>query len=697
MPIRAFAWVLLAGVPAVAGAQTTPVELDRVQVTATHVPAAARDVPASVSVIDRDDGRTDALGIALSERLGTVPGVLARDRHNYAQDEQVSIRGFGTRASFGIRGVRLWVDGVPATMPDGQGQVSHLPLAFADRIEVLRGPFSVLYGNAAGGVIQVFTDDPSGPTAVDASANLGPDASRRVAASVQGGRERFDGLLGAQHFRTDGYRAHAAAERNLVHGKMRVDAGATTATLVVDTLDAPNAQDPLGLDRAQFIADPTQAAPQALTFDTRKSVSQRQAGLVLEHTAAAGTFTARLHGGRRQVEQFLAIPVATQASPTSNGGVVDLWAPYAGADVRWTAAGTALQWSLGVSFQAMRQDRRGYENFIGTTLGVRGALRADQVDRVDALDPFAQATWTPSDAWSLTAGVRHGRVRFRSEDRYVAEGNPDDSGRVSYASTSPVLGVRWRANDALQFHAAYGEGFETPTFNELQYRSDGGSGLNFALQAATTRSAEVGMKVARGRLRTELALFQARTDDELTVGTSAGGRTTFQNAGRAQRTGLEFSGNLPLADRWTAEFAMTWLEAVFADGFLACTPAPCRVPSLPVAAGTRIPGIPRTQAQAAVRWGEVAQGWHARVEGIYVAQVPVNNFGDEAAPSYAVFDASAGYGFAGGDWNGRVFLAIDNLADRTYAGSVIVNEGNRRYYEPAPGRGVTVGVEWRWR
>ncbi len=676
--------------PAIACAQTAPVELDRVQVTATHAPAAARDVPASVSVIDRDDGRTDVLGVALSERLASVPGVLARDRRNYAQDEQISIRGFGTRASFGIRGVRLSIDGVPATMPDGQGQVSHLPLAFADRIEVLRGPFSVLYGNAAGGVIQVFTADPEGPLAIDAAANVGPDASRRLSLAVQGAGESVGGLIGAQHFRTDGFRAHSAAERNLLHGKLRFEHEATTATLVLDTLDAPGTQDPLGLDRAQFRSDPTQAAPQALTFNTRKSVSQRQLGAVL----ARGAFTATAYAGRREVEQFLAIPVGTQGNSLSNGGVVDLHSPYAGLDAHWTGEfGDAWSLTAGLSYDTMRQDRRGYENFIGDTLGVRGALRADQVDRVDALDPYLQATWIPSDAWQVTAGARHSRVRFRSEDHYIRPGNPDDSGRVTYSATSPVLGVRWRANEALQFYAAYGEGFETPTFNELQYRSDGGSGLNFALQAASTRSAEAGMKLSRGRLRTELALFQARTEDELTVGTSAGGRTTFQNAGRAQRTGLELSGALPLANAWVAEFAVTWLDAKFVDGFLACTAAPCTVPTLPIAAGTRIPGIPRTQAQAAVRWGEVAHGWHARVEGVYVDSVPVNNFGDEAAPSYAVFNASLGYGFD----NGRVFLALDNLGDRAYAGSVIVNEANRRYYEPAPGRGATVGVELYWR
>ncbi|KGQ18133.1 TonB-dependent outer membrane receptor [Lysobacter dokdonensis DS-58] len=419
-------------------------------------------------------------------------------------------------------------------------------------------------------------------------------------------------------------------------------------------------------------------------------MSQRQLGAVVEH----GPFRATLYAGKREVEQFLAIPVATQRNPLSNGGVVDLSSPYSGVDARWTGTmGDAWSWTAGVSYDAMRQDRRGYENFVGTTLGVRGALRADQADRVDALDPFAQATWTPNDAWQLTAGVRHSRVRFRSEDHYIRPGNPDDSGRVTYTATSPVLGVRWRANAAVQFYAAYGEGFETPTFNELQYRSDGGSGLNFTLDAAETRSAEAGMKVSSGRLRTELALFQARTDDELTVGTSAGGRTTYQNAGRAQRTGIELSGALAFADAWTAEFAVTWLDAKFVDGFLACTAAPCTVPTVPVAAGTHIPGIPRTQAQAAVRWGDLASGWHARVEGVYVDAVPVNNFGDEAAPSYAVFNASAGYGFD----SGRVFLALDNLGDRIYAGSVIVNEANRRYYEPAPGRGATVGIEFHWR
>ena len=176
-------------------------------------------------------------------------------------------------------------------------------------------------------------------------------------------------------------------------------------------------------------------------------------------------------------------------------------------------------------------------------------------------------------------------------------------------------------------------------------------------------------------------------------GSTCAGRTTYQNVGHARRDGFELSGALPFGEAWHAEFALAWLDARFTDGFLACASVPCPSPDVSVAAGTRIPGVPRTTAQAAVRWGDPLAGWHARVEGVFVDAVSASHFDDERAPSHAAFGASVGYGFDAG----RVFLAVDNLADRRYAGSLIVNESNRRYYEAAPGRGVTVGVELRWR
>ncbi|MFC5570913.1 TonB-dependent receptor family protein [Lysobacter yangpyeongensis] len=694
-----FAWIALCAV-APACAAPPVATLPRVQVTATRTPQRADAVPAAVSVVPLREGRRDLAGAAVAERLNGVPGVLARSRQNYAQDEQLSIRGFGTRASFGIRGVRLYVDGIPATMPDGQGQLSHFPLLDGARIEVLRGPFSALYGNAAGGVLQLFTVDGVAPAQTRVEAAAGSFASRRFGAERRDRRGAFDYALGLNHFATDGYRAHSRAQRTLFNGKVNIAAGATQLTLVANALWAPDALDPLGLDRAQFDTAPAQAVDAARRFDTRKSVTQRQFGATLAHDFGGDAQLRVLaYGGRRDTTQYLAIPVAAQASPLSGGGVIDLASPYAGVDARWTQsttlAGEPVEFVVGASLDRQQQDRRGYENFVGTQLGVRGALRLSQDDRVRATGAYAQATWHPASDWMLMAGVRRSDIRFRSRDRYVAPGNPDDSGAVRYRATTPVAAVGWQVSPDWHWFAAAGRGFETPTFNELAYRSDGGSGPNLQLRPARTRSVEAGVKFARGEAVSEFVLFRADTRDELTAATSSGGRTTFQNAGAARRQGAEWSAQWPLGSRWRGEFALTWMQAEFRDGFLACAGTPCPVADVPVAAGTRIPGVPRRQAYAALQWGDDT-GWQLRIDAQHVGTVSVNNVDDERAPAYTVFGASTGYGFARADGEGRVFLAVGNLLDRRYAGSVIVNEGNRRYYEPSPGRNVTVGVEWVW-
>ena len=700
----ALAGVLLQGAPATGAHAAEPegvTTLPVVQVTATRAPRATDEVPAAITVVAGEDLATDTLGIAVSEKLAAVPGVLARQRQNHAQDEQVSIRGFGTRASFGIRGVRLYVDGIPATMPDGQGQLSHFPLATAERIEILRGPFSALYGNASGGVVQLFTATGTTPSETGVALAHGADAAWRASVDARGTHGPLGYALGLTRFSTEGYRDHSRAERTLANAQATFAAGAATRLrLLASGLDAPDAQDPQGLTRAQFDADPRQASAGALLFDTRKSTRQRQLGAVLEHDAAGAQWRLLAYAGQRTVEQVLSIPVATQANPLHGGGVIDLRAPYTGADARWTHAGTLagrpLELVAGLAWDAQHQDRHGYENFAGERLGVRGALRLDQDDRVASFDQYAQATWRAAPEWLLLAGVRRSEVRFRSRDHYVTAANPDDSGRVAHRATSPVAGVTWHAAPALHVYAAWGRGFETPTFNELGYRADGGSGPNFALQPARTRSVEVGAKLARGALRSEVALFRADTRDELTVDTSLGGRSTFRNAGRARRTGVEWSATLPLGDRWRAQVALTWLDARFRDAFLACVTTPCATPQVPVAAGTRIPGVPRTAAYLALHWGE-ARGWHARLEGQHVGAVTLNNAGDERAAGYAVFGASAGHGLRSRHGDGRWFVAVGNVFDRTYAGSVIVNDSNRRYYEPAPGRTATAGLEWRWR
>lgn len=671
-----------------ATAHAAPAVLPAVVVTATRSEAAPLDLPASITRIDGDELRAGRAQVNISEGLAGVPGLLARDRQNYAQDVQISVRGFGARASFGIRGVRVYVDDIPATLPDGQGQITNVEIGSLGRVEVLRGPFSALYGNSSGGVISIYSEAPSGPPRVDASVAFGSDGLRRVAATASGQAGAIGYTLGASRFTTDGYRQHGAAERRLGNARLNFKLGsATQLTLIANSVELPEAQDPLGLTRTQWQADPRGVDPVALSFDTRKTMQQTQGGLVLEHGIDdANQLRVMVYRGHRATMQFQSIPAATQGNALHPGGVIALERDYEGADVRWRWKSATASVVAGLAADELREHRVGNQNFIGTTLGVQGALRRDETNRVSNADPYLQAQWQPTPAWLLSAGVRRSTVRFSSVDGYVTKTNPDDSGAASYAATLPVLGASWALSDTLRVYATAGRGFETPTLNELAYRASGATGLNFALQASLSRSLELGVKARPGAgSELTLALFQTGTTHEIVTQTNVGGRATFQNAGATRRRGLEAAGSLQLAPTLQAQFAATWLDARYRDGFLTCTATPCAAAGTPIAAGNRIPAIARTAAYGALTW-QPAGGWRVGTELRALGKVYVNDLNSDAAAGYATVAAFAGYQLNAGPWELGALLRADNLADRRYAGSVIVNDGNSRFFEPAPGR-----------
>ncbi len=682
---------LLAGAAAGALAQVLP----QVTVTATRTEASPFDVPASVDLIDgerlRDAGRP---GVNLSEGLGLVPGVVARDRQNHAQDLQLSIRGFGARSSFGVRGVRLYVDGIPATMPDGQGQLSHIDLASAGRVEVLRGPFSVLYGNSSGGVLQVFTQPGTGRPTVTPSLAAGSQGLVRPGLRASGAAGAVRYALSANRLATDGWRGHSAAQRTLGNARLDLEAGEGRAwTLVANSVDL-RADDPLGLSRAQFDTDPRAAAAAAIAFDTRKTVRQDQVGAIHEHRLAGGQrLRLMVYAGQRDTVQFQSIPVGPQGSALHPGGVIDLERRYGGADLRWTAQSTMgeapLEVVAGLSLDHLQEQRRGWQNFVGSSIGVQGALRRDEENLVTNLDPYVQAVWKFRPRWSLTAGVRHASVKFESQDRYVAGANGDDSGSLRYSATLPVAGLRYAWSPQLHVYGAWGRGFETPTFNELAYRPDGSAGMNFALQPSRSRNLELGVKgrsALAGDWRSQwtAALFQVGTRGEIVTRTNSGGRSSFQNAGTTRRRGLELAWSAATEAGWQLNVAQTWLDAKYREAFASCTGAPCS--PLVIPQGNRIPGTARSTSALEVAW-QPARGWRGGVELRRSSAVPVNDANSDAAPSSTTVALHGGYVFNARGWDLAATARVDNLFDRRYAGSVIVNEGNGRFFEPAPGRG----------
>jgi iron complex outermembrane receptor protein len=626
--------------------------------------------------------------VNLSETLGRVPGLLAQNRQNYAQDLQISSRGFGARATFGVRGVRLLQDGIPITMPDGQGQTALFDLDGAQRIEVLRGPFAALYGNSSGGVIHVLTEDPPARPIVDVAVSGGSFDTWRTAVKFGASAGPFGGTGNVARFQTSGYRDHSSATRDTANAKLRWALGeATTLTLIANALHQPDTQDPLGLTREQLEADRRQAGQNALAFDTRKSIEHRQAGIVLRHRLAAqDTVQATAYGGQREVEQFLGIPLVAQG-PTSSGGVVHLDRDFHGASLEWVrrlqVSGREASFTAGVSRDAMTEQRRGYVN--GN--GVRGELRRDEDDRVTTVDVYAIASWQATDALRLSGGVRRSDVDFTVDDRFIVGPNPDDSGRAEYRGTSPVAGLLYKLSPTTNLFASMGRGFETPTFVELAYRPDGSPGLNLGLKAARSRNAEAGLRTQfREGLRAAVTAFRSDTRDEVVSAVSSGGRNSFINADRTRRQGVELSMETALGRSFEAFAAYTMTKATFQDYV---TFAGVDL------SGNRIPGVPRHLLAGEVAWRGAGSGLSAALELRVASKVPVNDANSAAAGSYEVANLRAGWTGTVAGWKLDAFGRVENLFDTDYVGSVIVNEGNSRFYEPAPGRAFFIGLTAR--
>jgi len=670
----------------------TPTQV--VVVTGSRAEQASFDLPAAIDVVDAARIRDNQPRVNLSEALVAVPGVVVQNRQNYAQDLQISSRGFGARSAFGVRGVRLITDGIPATMPDGQGQAATFNLDMAERIEVLRGPFSALYGNHSGGVVQLFTRDAKGPPEIEFSAVAGSDGMHKFDLNAAGQANGIGYVLDASRFETDGYRAHSAAKREQGYAKLTVPTSRDgKLTVIANSLHQRDTQDPLGITWATFQRDPrageidtsdTQSPQRTFAdrYDTRKSIDHQQAGLQWQQNFGANRLQLTVYGGNREVIQYQSFSRAFQAPATHSGGVVDFDRDFHGVDLNWrdvrSLAGGTLRTTLGLEYASSKDSRQGYENYVGDQFGVRGRLRRAEQNDLSSLDPYVQTEWEGGQ-WVLTAGLRRTSLDVDVTDDFLGNGN--DSGGVDYSGTAPVLGVLYKLTPNLNVYASAARGFETPTLNELFY-SGSGNGFNFNLRPSRSTNLEAGLKTMLGAdTRLDLALFQVRTDGELTVDASSGGRTSYRNAGETLRRGVELSFDTRFGPGLNARVAASALRAVYEDGFGT------------IPAGNRLPGVPRASLYGELGWTAADGKLNAALETIATGKVnPDDANAATPAPGYGIVNARVQARQEMGEWRFKQFARLNNLFDRDYVGSVIVGDSNRRFYEPAPGRNWVLGV-----
>ena len=664
--------------------------LEVVVVSASRAEQRSFDAPASIQSVERDTIQEAGPQVNLSETLNRVPGLTILNRQNYAQDLQVSIRGFGARSAFGIRGIRLMIDGIPATTPDGQAQGSSISLPSTERIEVLRGPLAQLYGNSSGGVIQAFTREAPEVPEFMYQYYGGSYGMHRNDWQYAGKSGKVGIVADYSTFDTNGYRDNSITKRKQFNGKLNFGPDENTrVNLVFNQFDMPLAQDPLGLNASQLAANPQQAGAYAVSRRVRKIVLQNQLGSSLTHALGADrSISARLYYGTRDNTQF-----------QSGNTWIGLNRAYYGMGLQYNQqirlGQMPVRWAAGYEFDRSREFRQSGR---ANGAGEKDTITRSEDNQAESSDLFAQATALVSERYSITGGVRNSSVRMLSDDYY---GNGAGSGNVSYSAVSPVLGVTWHASDSLNIYANYGRGFETPTLSELAYTGATGTpqaSFKTSLNASTSQHYEIGAKwVPSPQTRLDMTAFQITTSDEIVVENSTGGKTTYKNSGGTSRTGLELALRSNLNRRLMATLSASAIDVTYTQGF--CTTASCTTNT--VLAGNKLPGIPQHFLFGELLWTgqplEAGQrkprsGAQAGIEMISAGRLYANDANSASADGYTTFNLKASHGWAVGKGSLTAYARADNVTDQRYVGSVIVNQSSSQFYEPAPGYNWTIGL-----
>lgn len=658
-----------------AAAQST---LDTTTVRSRRIVETREEVPAAVGAVDRSDIQDGRQQLSVDESLFKVPGLFIQNRTNFAQDLRISSRGFGARANFGIRGIKVYVDGIPSTLPDGQTTLDSIDIGSTDRIEVLRGPASSLYGSAAGGVIHITSEEGPAEPFAEARAGGGEFGFQKYQLKVGGQTGALNYLLSGSHLEWDGYRHQSESRSTIANAKLRYDFDETSdLTLTINTVYSPKAEDPGALTAAQVRSDRRAARDRNRLFDAGEALDQQRFGLRFrKRFNDAHRIAARGYVVRRDFDNRL---------PFLGGGTVEIDRLFGGGGMQHEyqvdLAGHGLRWTSGFDIDAQRDERQRFDNVFGE----RGTRTFKQDEDVTSYGVYTQGVVEIWEDLELSAGVRFDRVEFDVDDAFLADG--DDSGTRSFDEVSPSVALRWKAHPVLHLYGAFSTSFETPTTTEFADPS-GGGGLNSDLDAAEALNYEIGAKgLVPGGVQYGVALFWVDVDDELVPFEVPGqpGRSFFRNAGRSTRRGVELDLAVEPYPGLIASAAYTYNHFKY-DRY--STPG-----------GefdhNRIPGVPRNQFGLELAYAHPS-GLRAVWDLLYIDEFFANDANTVRNGDAVVSNLRLAHTVELGNFELEPFLGVNNLFDRKYNDNVRLNAFGGRYFEPAPDRNFFGGLRVRY-
>ncbi len=658
--------------------QTGTGTTEEIVVEATRAQRAAFEIPIAVSVVDENQIQLGQQQMGLDESMARIPGVFLQNRYNFAQDLRVSIRGFGARGNFGIRGVKILVDGIPNTLADGQGQVDSIDIGSAGRIEVLRGAASSLYGNASGGVINITTEEPPAEPFVEGRGAWGEYGYQKYQAKTGARNEKSDYLISASYLDYDGYRDHSQVENRVFNSRFRYRFDDTSElTAVLNLFDSPTAQDPGGITAAQTATDPQQARDRNVLFNAGEAIDQQKIGLrYLKSFDDKHEVIVRGYSLWREFDGRL---------PFTTGGAISFDRTFYGGGVQYNyntvLAAMDSRLITGIDVDRQDDDRQRFDN----NEGIKGDLTLDQNEKVTSVGVFLQNELDLTPRTTLTVGARYDRIEFDVQDRFLEDG--DNSGNRDLNELSPMIGLLWRASDQIGVYANISTAFETPTTTEFANPS-GGGGFNPDLDPQKATNYEIGLRGVASdiKARYQVALFHIEVDDEITPFEvpEFPGRTFFQNAGKSTRDGIEAAVVLQPLPGLTTSLSYTHSNFEF-DEFDVDGES---------FAGNTIPGIPKDTLYGEITYDH-GIGPFLSADVIHAGNLFADNANRTEVDAYTVANIRLGYRKSFGDWELTPFVGVNNLFDEEYNANIRINAFGGRYFEPAPDRNAFGGVTIR--
>lgn len=654
--------------------ETSLSAVEIVEVTSGRLARELYETPMAMSVVNGNDEIQLQEGLQLDEALQFVPGVYFQNRYNFAQNLRISIRGFGSRAAFGVRGLQLQVDGIPYTLPDGQTQVDGIDMNTVETIQVMRGAASVQYGNGAGGAIDITTQ--SGETFGGYRLNLdaGSDDFYKVNLQAGGSTESASGFVSVSHLDFNGDRQQSAVEKSTLMGKFsyRFD-DERNVTLVTSLMDMPTSEDPGGLTAAQVAEDRQQASYMAKLLDAGQQVDQQTFGVVYQDTG--------ISNGYWSVNTFVSWRDFSQQLPYPGSSLIKYQRIFFGGGLQinqdWQSDNIPLRYTAGTEFRRQQDDR---ERFSVSTANLVTGQTADEEQTANSASVFVIADWIVTDELIVSLGGRYDSLKMTIND--ILGLSDVGSGERKYNQFNGSVGLSYRFNRQHQGYINIATAYESPTFTE--FANPAGTGFNPDLLPQDTVSRELGLRGGGSSLSYDLALFSVSVTDEL-IAYEIDGRTFYENAGATDRYGLEAATQWQINNQWQWRSALTLAHYEF-DEFVSVSDEGI--------VGNKMPGLPQAQWVNQLNWH--SNNWRIELEGTYSGSVYAENSNTTKVDSYWLVNGRMGYQLSEGI---ALHVGVRNMFDEAYFANVRINANSDRavedrgYFEPAPGRNYYLGLK----